>query len=60
MRGVILGHKKKYTWNLNEIFCRDVDIDTMDFLEKIQNFLSTGSILFYFLKPGYCKNRKTK
>ena len=59
-RGVILGHEKTNTWNLNEIFCRDVDIDTMDFQEQIQIFSSTGSILFYFLKSGNWKNRKKK
>ena len=57
-RGVILGHKKNNTWNLDEIFCRHVDIYKRDFLEKIQKFSSTGSILFYFLKSRNWKNRK--
>ena len=55
-----MGHKKKNTWNLDEIFCRDVDLYKRDFLEKIQKFSSTGSILFYFLKSRISKNRKKK
>jgi hypothetical protein len=55
-----MGHKIFVTWYIIEIFCTHTNKNVIYVQKKIQNFLGSGSIFFYFSKSETLENYKTK
>ena len=55
-----MGHKIFVTWYIIEIFCTHTNKNVIYVQKKIQNFLGSESIFFYFAKSETLENYKTK
>ena len=55
-----MGHKKFVTWCKIEIFCTHTNKNVIYAQKKIQNFLGSESIFYYFPKSEILENYITK
>jgi hypothetical protein len=55
-----MGHKIFVTRYITEIFCTHTNKNVIYVQKKIQNFLGSESIFFYFPKSETLENYKTK
>jgi hypothetical protein len=51
-----MGHKKFVTWYKIEIFCTHTNKNVIYAQKKIQNFLGSESIFYYFPKSEILEN----